>query len=86
MLRGKRPRLATIARPAVLAGAYVGSHVAMDRLPLPYDNMPLRSASRSEAIFSQAWNAVVDMAVYGSIAAMLFERGANGDSANAQGS
>jgi hypothetical protein len=40
--------------------------------------MPLRTASFWEAVVSQAWNAVVDMAFYGTLAAMLFERGPNG--------
>jgi len=73
--RGRRPRAREIARPALLAGAFVGSHVLMDRLPLPYDNMPRKNASFWEAIASQSWNAVIDMAVYGSLAALLFERG-----------
>ena len=73
--RGRRPRLREIARPAALATALVGSHVVMDRLPVPYDNMPRRNASFWEAVASQAWNAVLDMAVYGSTAALLFERG-----------
>jgi hypothetical protein len=73
--RGKRLRVRDVARPALLAGAFVGSHVVMDRLPLPYDNMPRKNASFWEAVASQAWNAVIDMAFYGSLAALLVERG-----------
>ena len=72
--RGKRPRLRDIARPAALSTALVGSHVVMDRLPVPYDNMPRKNASFWEAVASQAWNAVLDMTFYGSVAALLFER------------
>jgi hypothetical protein len=81
--RGRKPRVTDIVRPAALATALVGSHVVMDRLPLPYDNMPLRAASFWEAVVSQAWNAVIDMASYGTLAAMLFERGPNGRRAEA---
>ena len=86
MVRGRRPRLREMARPAALATALVGSHVVMDRLPVPYDSMPRRNASLLEAVASQAWNAVLDMAVYGSVAALLFERsdrGPNGRDADA---
>jgi hypothetical protein len=55
----------------------------MDRLPLPYDSLPRRDASFWEAVASQAWNAVVDMAFYGSMAALLFEHGPNGRRADA---
>lgn len=71
---GRRPSIGDVARPAALTAALVGSHVVMDRLPVPYDNMPRKNATFWEAVASQAWNAVLDMAVYGSIAALLFER------------
>ena len=74
IVRGRKPRIVEIARPAALAATLVGSHVVMDRLPVPYDNMPRRNATFWEAVASQAWNAVLDMAVYGSLAALLFER------------
>jgi hypothetical protein len=83
LLRGQKPTLARVGRPALLAGAYVGSHVVMDRLPLPYDNMPRENAGVWETVASQAWNAVIDMAFYGSIAALLFERGASGQQTEA---
>ena len=54
------------------------SHVAMDPLPLPYDGTPLRSSSFWEAVASQAWNAVIDMAFYGTLAVLVFERNGNG--------
>jgi hypothetical protein len=72
--RGQRPNVSSVGRPAAVAAALVGSHVVMDRLPVPYDNMPRKDATFWEAVASQAWNAVLDMAVYGSIAALLFER------------
>jgi hypothetical protein len=78
MLRGRTPRVSSVVRPGLLATALVGSHVVMDRLPLPYDNMPLRTASFWEGVFSQAWNAVIDMAFYGTVAAVLFDRNGNG--------
>jgi hypothetical protein len=74
LLRGHKPSAGRVLRPAALTAALVGSHVAMDPLPLPYDSMQLRSASRWEVIVSQAWNAVIDMAVYGTLAAVLFDR------------
>ncbi len=78
LARGRGPSARSVARLALLASAFVGSHVVMDRLPIPYDNMPRKNASFWEAVASQSWNAVIDMAVYGSIAALLFERGSNG--------
>ncbi len=81
LLRGRTPRAREVLPPAALATALVGSHVLMDRLPLPYDVSGLRSAGFAEVIVSQAWNAVIDMAFYGTIAALLFER--NGKRAEA---
>ena len=83
VVRGRRPKVGDVLRPAALATALVGSHVAMDPLPLPYDNMPLRTAGFWEAVVSQAWNAVIDMAFYGTVAALLFERNGNGRTAEA---
>ncbi len=79
LLRGRRPRTGEILPPAALATGLVASHLAMDRLPLPYDVMGLRNASFSEILVSQAWNAVIDMAFYGTLAALIFDRNsANG--------
>ena len=51
----------------------------MDPLPLPYDSMPARSSSWLEALATQGWNAVIDMAVYGILAILALERlGING--------
>jgi hypothetical protein len=83
VLRGRRPTARGVLKPALLTTALVGSHVAMDPLPLPYDSMPLRAVSFWEAIVSQAWNAVIDMAFYGTLAAVVFERGPNSRRAQA---
>jgi hypothetical protein len=74
LLRGRTPRAREVLPPAALAAGLVGSHIVMDRLPLPYDAAGLRSASFWEAVVSQAWNAVIDMAFYGTIASLIFER------------
>jgi len=83
VLRGRTPSARAALPPAALATALVASHVAMDRLPLPYDAMPMRSASLWEVGVSQAWNAVIDMAFYGTLAAILFDRNGNGKRAEA---
>jgi hypothetical protein len=73
-----------VFKPAALATALVASHVAMDPLPLPYDTAPNQSRSFAEAVAGQGWNAVIDMAVYGTLVSMIFERnGANGHQAEA---
>jgi hypothetical protein len=80
LVRGRRPTRSSVLRPAALAGALVASHVAMDQLPLPYDTMPDRTDRVSEAVAALAWNAVIDMAFYGTLAVLTLERnGANGD-------
>lgn len=61
-------------RPAALATLLVGSHVAMDPLPLPYDTMSLRSAPFWQAIVTHAWNAVIDLSVYGGLAMIVTRR------------
>lgn len=76
--RGRVPRPGDVLRPAALATGLVASHLAMDPLPLPYDGTPMRTASLWEVVFSQAWNAVIDMAFYGTAAALLLDRGGNG--------
>ena len=73
-LRGRRPTVRDVLKPAALATALVGSHVAMDPLPLPYDDMAPRTGSFWEVAFGQAWNAVIDMAIYGTLAVALLER------------
>ncbi len=79
LLRGRPPTPSTVMRPAALAAALVGSHVAMDPLPLPYDTMPPRSGSLWEVLAGQSWNAVIDMAIYGIPAVLAMERnGVNG--------
>lgn len=74
LLRGRKPTPGEVLRPAALATALVGSHVMMDPLPLPYDDMPPRTANLWDVAAGQAWNAVVDMAVYGGLAVAILER------------
>lgn len=71
--RGRRPKPSEVIRPAALATALVGSHVAMDPLPLPYDDMAPRSSSIWDVVAGQAWNAVIDMAIYGTLAMAIIE-------------
>lgn len=80
LMRGKRPTAKDVLRPAALATALVSSHIAMDPLPLPYDSMDAREGGRWEVVATQAWNAVIDMAVYGLLAMITMERtGLNGN-------
>lgn len=81
LLRGRRPKTREVAGPAALASVLVGSHVAMDLLPVPYDTMPSRSVGLVQATATQAWNAVIDLAVYGIVAAFVLER--NGQTSDA---
>jgi len=83
LLRGRRPSAADVLKPAALATALVGSHVMMDPLPLPYDSMPLGAGAPQAVFATQAWNAVIDMAVYGTIAVLALERNGNGKKAEA---
>ena len=79
LIRGRRPTPREVLRPAAIATALVGSHIAMDPLPLPYDSRPAYSSSWLEALATQGWNAVIDVAVYGILAKLALERmGANG--------
>lgn len=81
LLRGRRPKVREIFKPVALTTALVSSHLAMDPLPLPYDTMPPRSGGRIEVAVTQAWNAVVDLAVYGTLAVWALEgTGTNGRS------
>jgi hypothetical protein len=78
----RRPSLREVLKPAALATALVGSHVAMDPLPLPYDTTPIRSRTFQEVVLAQGWNAVIDMAFYGTAAVLALERnGARRESA-----
>jgi len=82
LLRGRVPTPRQVLGPAALATALVGSHVVMDQLPLPYDQMPPRTGNPWEVVAGQAWNAVVDMAAYGTLAMLVLERhGVNGRTA-----
>lgn len=84
LLRGRSPKANDVLEPAALAAALVGSHIAMDPLPLPYDSMPPLSGSIWEVVGTQAWNAVIDMAFYGILAVLALERnGTNGKKAGA---
>src|SRR3990170_6124885 len=74
LLRGRLPTPNGVLRPAALAAALVATHIAMDSLPLPYDDMPPRSRRLGDVLASQAWNAVIDMAVYGTLAVLALER------------
>lgn len=74
IVRGKKPTAGEVLRPSLLATALVASHVVTDRLPVPYDTTPIRSRSMPEVLMAQAWNAVVDAAVYGTLASFAFER------------
>lgn len=74
LLRGRLPRPGAVLRPAALATALVGSHVTMDNLPLPYDDMTPRTAGLLDAAAGNAWNAVVDVAIYGTLAALVLGR------------
>lgn len=86
LLRGRRPKVAGVVKPAALATALVGSHVVMDHLPLPYDRMPARAGGVWEIAVTQAWNAVIDLAIYGVLAVLTLDRnGANGRSESTTG-
>lgn len=79
LLRGRSPKATDVLEPAALAAALVGSHIAMDPLPLPYDSMPPRTGGIWEVLATQAWNGVIDMAFYGLLVVLATERnGANG--------
>ncbi len=74
-LLGRGPARARAAlRAGVLTAALVGSHVAMDLAPLPYDTMPLKSARFWQAVVTHAWNAVIDLTVYGMPALLVLRR------------
>ncbi len=79
LLRGRRPNVKEVVRPAAVTTALVGTHIVMDLLPLPYDKMPARAGGVWEIAATQSWNAVIDMAIYGLLAVLALERnGANG--------
>lgn len=78
LLQGRRPTAKEVAKPAAMATALVGSHVLMDPLPLPYDTMPAQLTDVRETALTQAWNAVIDLAVYGALAVIALDRNGNG--------
>jgi hypothetical protein len=56
----------------------------MDHLPVPYDSEPPRSNRVAELLALHGWNTVIDLAVYGTLAALALERnGTNGRTAQA---
>ncbi len=75
LLRGGRPTRSGTLRPAALATMLVGSHIAMDPLPLPYDKMPLESGSLWQGVATHAWNSVIDLAFYGALVMLVQGRG-----------
>lgn len=82
LLRGRPPTPRAVLRPAALATALVGSHLLMDPLPLPYDSTSAQWGTSHQIVAGQAWNAVIDVAVYGSLAMLILgENGANGRAA-----
>jgi hypothetical protein len=66
-LRGRRAG----ARAGAFTAALVGSHIVMDLLPLPYDTTPMRSVPARQALLTHAWNAVIDLAIYGGLARLV---------------
>lgn len=74
LVRGRLPSPGDVLRPAALATALVGSHVVMDTLPLPYDDMPARTRGVPDQIAGQAWNGVIDIAAYGTIAMLALQQ------------
>lgn len=75
-LRGRSRRPGEALRAGLLATGLVGAHIVMDLLPVPYDTMPLRRSSRLQGSLTHAWNAVIDLAVYGGLALLVLSRGA----------
>ncbi len=74
LLRRRLPAPGEVLRPAALAAALVGSHVAMDKLPLPYDTAQRWWGSAGQVVAAQGWNAVIDLAVYGTVAMVALGR------------
>lgn len=85
LLRGGRPTRSDTLRPAALATMLVGSHIAMDPLPLPYDTMPLQSGSIWQGVATLAWNSVIDLAFYGALVMLVRGRGRSGRRATVSG-
>ncbi len=84
LLRGRPPTPRGVLGPAALATALVGSHLAMDPLPLLYEDMALRPHGLQQLAAAQMWNVVVDLAVYGGLAMFVLSRlGQNGEPAQA---
>ena len=58
-----------------LAGALiVGSHLVLDKMPLPYFSLR-KAKSRRRAVAVTAWNWSLDAAIYGFLAARMWPRG-----------
>ena len=71
LLQGQAPTPRRVLRPAALAAALVGTHLAMDPMPLPYESTPPQWARIREIVVVQVWNMVVDLTVYGSLARLF---------------
>ncbi len=74
LLRGRAPTPGRVLRPAALATALVASHLAMDPLPLLYEDMALRPHGIQQLAAAEMWNVVVDLAVYGGLAMLVFNK------------
>ena len=85
LLWGGRPTRSDTLRPAALATMLVGSHIAMDPLPLPYDTMPLQAGSLWQGVVTLAWNAVIDLAFYGGLVMLVRGRRRSGRRATVSG-
>lgn len=58
---------------ALIGAAIVGSHIALDRAPLPYMKVPKRGPWR-RIVTRSAFNWMVDAVVYGALASRLWPR------------
>lgn len=74
IVRGRPPTPGDVLRPAALTTALVGSHVLMDPLPLPYQTIWPGLQTVPEVLADQAWNSVIDLAVYGGLGMLVLGR------------
>ncbi len=74
LIAGRRPSPWRVLRTVALTATLVGTHIAMDPLPLPYDTFSPRPQRFWPVAASQAWNAVIDTAVYGAVAMAVLSR------------
>ncbi|MEX1252748.1 MAG: metal-dependent hydrolase [Dehalococcoidia bacterium] len=74
LVTGRGPSPWRALRTGALAATLVGSHLAMDPLPLPYDSFSPKPERFWPIIASEAWNAVIDIAVYGGMAMAVLSR------------